>query len=51
MSFALVLLLSCNRNRVPVDTFEHGGVQREYILHVPEGCDGSTAVPLVLGQL
>jgi polyhydroxybutyrate depolymerase len=27
---------------------QHDGVQREYLLHVPPGYDGSTAVPLIL---
>lgn len=29
-------------------TLQHGGAEREYLLHVPAGYDGSKAVPLIL---
>lgn len=42
----LSLTLACNRNS-DMKTFEHDGVNREYILHIPASYDGSTSVPLM----
>ena len=48
LSFLSVVLLSCSSTDVPLETFDHSGSERQYLLDVPDSYDGSSAVPLIL---
>ena len=45
-----IFLISCseNDNSFSLETIDHDGTAREYILHIPEKYDNDIAIPLML---
>ena len=52
MTFAFLPLMfslfACSGSSVPLETLDHNGMERQYLLEVPVSYDGSSPVPLVL---